>query len=81
MLMKHVGVIQNGNNMKCLKPFDSSRFRIVRCNWMWCAIGGDWLLGLSHLLLHLLLLLLLFVCGGQKLFGGILVAVRLPHVH
>ena len=63
--------------MKCLKPFDSSRSRIVR---MWCAIGGDLLLGLSHLLLHLLLLLL-FVCGGQKLFGGILVAVRLPHVH
>ena len=77
--MKHIGVIQDGKNMKGLKPFDSSRCRIVRCNWMWCAIGGDLLQGLPHLLLHLLLLLL--VCGGQKLFGGILVAVRLPHVH
>ena len=77
MLMKHYGIIGFSKIIAHFIPFDAGRCRIVRCNSMRCAIGRVMLLGLPRLLLHLLLL----VGGGQKLFRGVLVAVRLPHVH
>ena len=82
--MKHVRIIQMKKVAESVKPFEASHGRGIVCSHCMRSniVGVLLLLQLARRLLLLLQLLLLLLIGRcQKLFRGVLVAVRLPHVH